>query len=265
MATLSDPDAIILPVDHPTSVVLLDETGVIEHQTDQYFGIGCLKVADQGELDRRLRGLRDKFNHRQELHWADFDKRALLGSTDAVELARAAMDLAFDLDEITFRCLISDRQHGDLTAQFKRTAYPAYKAYEKFAADALDGIIGETEIVTVLADQQSTPPAVRFEADVKAAVNRTRGRLAIATVSRIDSRCHEGLQLIDVLLGAAALDLRQGRVEKESQKQQLLAHLLDRCGCASFRPRGACCPEGRWEVEILSKPKRGRRGNRGGR
>ncbi len=266
MGTLSDTTSITLARDHPTALVLLDETGVLEHRTDRIFGIGCLKVANLEELDRRLRRLRDKFNYRHELHWSEFDKGALRGRDDIVEMASAAIDLAFELEEITFRCVISDRQHGDLVAQFQKHQHPAYKAYEKFAADSLNGIIDNAEIVSVLADQQSAPADVRFEASVKAAVNTAKGRLAIASICRVDSRCHDALQLIDLLLGAAALDLRQGRdPDSEAQKQRLLVHLLDRCECASFRPRGRRCPSGRWEVDILTKPKRSHRGRRAGR
>lgn len=264
MATVSETASIPLTVDHPTAVVFLDETGVIERRDDPFFGIGCLKIRDHGDLARELRMLRDRFDYRHELHWSNFDKAALQHRDDVVQMACAAIDLAFDSDGTTFRCLISNRAHGDLTTPFKKHRYAAHKAYESFATRALNSIIDGTEIVTVLADQQSTPPAIRFEADVQNAVNAAKRRLAVASLCRLDSRCHDGLQLIDIMLGAAALDLRQGLdPESEAQKQQLLGHLLDRCGCNSFRPSGRRSADGTWEVQILTKPKRSRRGRRG--
>jgi hypothetical protein len=71
------------------------------------------------------------------------------------------------------------------------------------------------------------------------------------------------LQVVDLLLGAATLDLRQGRTESGSQKQLLLEHLLGHCGCASFRPDGRNDPRGRWRVHLLGKPRKTRRGSRG--
>ena len=104
---------------------------------------------------------------------------------------------------------------------------------------------------------------MRFETDVAQVVNERRHRLAVASVCRLDSRATDGLQLVDLLLGAAALDLRQGRTNGETQKQALLEHLLDRCGCASFRPNGRA-HDGKYKVVLLAKPRRRRRGSRGG-
>jgi hypothetical protein len=118
--------------------------------------------------------------------------------------------------------------------------------------------------VTVLADHVTTPAAVSFEADVARTVNTQAERLAIASVCRVDSRCTDGLQLVDLLLGAATFDLRQGRyTDSETQKQRLLAHLLDRCNCASFRPDGRRDSAGvKFEVSILTRRKRTHRGRR---
>lgn len=127
----------------------------------------------------------------------------------------------------------------------------------------LHDVIDDDEVATVLADEMSTPPEVKFERDVAATVNQRRGRLAISTVCRLDSRSIDGLQLVDLLLGAAALDLRQGRTGAGSQKQAILEHLLDRCGCASFRPSGRSS-DGKFKVVVLAKPRKIRRGRRGG-
>jgi hypothetical protein len=105
--------------------------------------------------------------------------------------------------------------------------------------DVLREIIDGEEVVGVLADGRSTSPAVEFERDVSNSVNRASGRLAVASVCRLDSRSTDALQVVDLLLGATALDLRQGRVESGTQKQLLLDHLLSHCGCASFRPGGS--------------------------
>jgi len=254
-----------LPVGHPTSIVFLDETGVVhQHETDPYFGIGCLKAADPSSLLRDLRVLRERCEYRGELHWAAFDKAQMLRRPDVVKLACDAIDLVFDSPDAYFACSISNREHGDLTAKFSGHAHPEHKAYESLAAQVLAGVIDEREIVTVLADHVTTPAAVSFEADVARTVNTQAERLAIASVCRVDSRCTDGLQLVDLLLGAATFDLRQGRyTDSETQKQRLLAHLLDRCNCASFRPDGRRDSAGvKFEVSILTRRKRTHRGRR---
>lgn len=201
----------VLPPGHPTAVVFLDETGVVHRASDPYFGIGCLKARDPGPLLQGFYRLRERTGFHEELHWADFDKAKLKGREDVVELAKAAIDLVFDSDDAEFCCQIADRAAGDLTARFHRHPYPGHKAYEWLASQVLDAAVGDTEIVTVLADRLSTSPAVRFESDVATVVNQRRDRLAVSSVCRLDSRSTDGLQLVDVLLGATALDLRQGR------------------------------------------------------
>lgn len=262
IASPNPPTGTLAP-DHPTAVLFLDETGVVHHARDRYFGIGCLRCRNPGPLLQSFARLRDGAGFHEELHWADFDKAKLRHRIDMVEFAKAAIDLVFASDDAEFYCHIADRQHGDLTTGFHHHRYPRHKAYEWLAAEVLQDAIDPVEVVTVLADHLSTAPDVRFETDVAEVINRRRERLAISNVCRLDSRSTDGLQLVDLLLGATTLDLRQGLTGGESQKQQLLEHLLDRCGCASFRPRGRSL-EGKFRVVVLGKRQRSRRGRRGG-
>lgn len=266
MPTIPATTTAVLPADHPTAVVFLDETGVVHHHpNDSFFGIGCLKASDPSVLLRDFQRLRDRTGFREELHWADFDKAKMKERPELVVLAKDAIDLVFDSSDAYFCCAIADRGYGDLRARFKGHPHPAAKAYESLAADVLGHLITGDEVITVLADHVSTPPEVRFEKDVATAVNKAHGRLAIASVSRLDSKAHDGLQVVDLLLGAAAFDLRRGDYGAETQKQELLEHLLDRCGCASFRPNGHGDPAGmKHHVKLLIPPRRSRRGRRGG-
>jgi uncharacterized protein DUF3800 len=249
--------------DHPTSVIFLDETGVV-HARDRFFGIGVLKLAEAAPLVRDVQRLRDRHDFRDELHWASFDKAGARGATRRLEFAKAVMDLFFSAQDARFCCHIADRQNGDVTAQFRGHPHAGERAYEQLASRVLGEVIDEEEIVSILADGRSTSPAIAFERDVASSINTSRGRLAVASVCRIDSRSTDALQLVDLLLGAATLDLRQGRTESGSQKQLLLEHLLDHCGCASFRPSGREDPDGRWQVKLLARSRKTRRKKRGG-
>ncbi|MGH2864212.1 MAG: DUF3800 domain-containing protein [Solirubrobacteraceae bacterium] len=251
-----------LPVAHPTSTIFLDETGIV-HPRDQYFGIGVLKLIEAAPLLRDIQRLRDRFDFREELHWAGFDKATSLGAVRRLEFAKAAMALFFEADDARFCCHIADRQNGDVTAQFKGHPHAGELAYEKLATRVLGEVIDEEEIVAILADGRSTSPEVDFERAVANTINNLRGCLAVATVCRLDSRSTDALQVVDLLLGATTLDLRQGRTESGSQKQQLLEHLLEHCGCASFRPEGREDPDGRWKVKLLARSRKTRRKRRG--
>jgi len=254
-----------LSPDHPTACVFLDETGVVhKHSTDSFFGIGVLKMSDPSVLLNDVQALRNRHGFHDELHWAGFDKASSRYRQEQVELAKAMMDLVFASSDARFCCHIADRRHGDLTAKFGSHRHAGEKAYEALAAEILGETIDDEEIVSVIADRRSTPRKVTFELDVARSVNLARERLAVATVCRLDSRSTDALQLVDLMLGAAAFDLRQGRIEGESQKQQLLAHLLDRCDCATFRPRGRSDPDGRWRVKLLTRSHKTRRKRRGG-
>ena len=259
--------AVSLPVGHPTAVVFLDETGVVHPQpTDPLFGIGCLKASDPSALLRDFKRLRDRAGFHRELHWADFDKAKTKDRTDLVALAKSAIDLVFDSSDAFFCCTIAEREgDGDLTARFKGHPHAAAKAYEALAADVLSDLIDGDELITVLADHISTHPDVRFEADVATAVNTRHERLAIASVSRLDSRAHDGLQIVDLLLGATAFDLRRGDHGARTQKSELLEHLRHRCDCASFRPDGRRDPDGndKYNIKVLKVPRRTHRGRRG--
>jgi hypothetical protein len=254
---------VCLPADHPTATVFLDETGVVHSRPhDPYFGIGCLRLRSPGPLLLELHNLKQRVGLPGELHWADFDKATTQRRPELVTLAKDAIDLVFDSDEAFFACSIADRGRGDLTAAFRGHPHATHKAYERLAAQVLLQVLDDEEIVSVLADHVSTSPEVRFERDVARAVNDARGRLAVASVCRLDSRATVGLQLVDLLLGAATFDLRRGRTNGETQKEELMAHLLERCGCPSFRPRGK--KGSNFHVRLIGASKGGR-GGRGGR
>lgn len=224
-----------MPPTHPTATVYLDESGVVK--TDRFFGIGCLKVVDGPKLTRALRRHRQVLECGEELHWSRLDK-ATSRTGGTFELATAALDTFFELDGVSFCCTVADRQNGDLPKSYRTS----WRAYEALSVRALDTAIDERELVTVLADHADTPRHVLFEESVQAGLNGKRGRLAITTITRVHSHAVDGLQLADLLLGAAMFDFRQGATRgklcPDSQKARLSAQLLDRCGVPSFRPAG---------------------------
>lgn len=251
----------MLSPDHPTAVVFLDESGILVH--DRFFGIGCLRCAEPAELCRRMRKLRQACGCSEELHWASLNRAT--GRTESMlKAALESIDLFFDLPGLSFSCLIADRQDGDLVASHGN----AWAGYQHLAERVLVGLVDDPEVISVIADHVDTPDRVRFERDVRSAVNRRKGRLAVATLCRIDSRASEGLQLVDLLLGAAMFDFRQGtmhgRLDERSQKGRVAGRLLARSKVTSFRPSGKVALDGKFVVE-MARAARTRRGTRGGR
>jgi hypothetical protein len=247
----------VLPVHHPTAVIYLDESGVIK--TDRFFGIGCLKVVDDPALRRSLHGHRQRLEcMNDEIHWSAFNK-APTAQGSLFDLAVAAIDSFFDLDGVSFCCAVADRQNGDLVGSYRSS----WAAYEALSVQALNRTVGAEEVVSVVADHVDTPNDVRFEDEVKKELNRSRERLAITTLTRAHSHAMEGLQLADLLLGAAMFDFRRGRdsPSPKSQKSELCDYLLDRCGVPSFRPSGKEVA-GKIKVEMRRR-RRTRRGGRG--
>jgi len=245
-----------LPANHPTAVIYLDESGVIK--TDRFFGIGCLKVVDDPALRRSLHRQRQRLECMDEIHWSDFNK-APAAQGSLFDLAVAAIDSFFDLDGVSFCCAVADRQNGDLVGSYSSP----WAAYEALSVQALDRTVGAEEVVSVVADHVDTPHDVRFEGEVKKELNRSRKRLAITTLTRAHSHAMEGLQLADLLLGAAMFDFRRGNdsPSPKSQKSQLCDYLLDRCGVPTFRPSGKEVV-GKIKVEMRRR-RRTRRGRRG--
>ena len=250
---------VVLPEDHPTATIYLDESGVIK--TDRFFGIGCLRVGNGAEFSRVLWGERQRLECFDEIHWSHFDKAAALRG-GAFDLGVAALNAFFDANDTSFCCVVADRQDGDLLKSYGT----GWRAYEGLAIRALNSSVGSDELVSVMADHVDTPADVRFEEAVTAGVNARRGRLAVTTVTRLHSHAVDGLQLADLLLGAAMFDFRQGAIEESKrsvgQKAKLSEYLLDRCGLVSFRPGGGEL-SGKMKVE-MRKRKPTRRRRRGG-
>lgn len=111
-----------------------------------------------------------------------------------------------------------------------------WRAYERLAAQLLIGSIQPHELVCVLADEHSTPDAVRFEAEVGDIVNQRLERLAVTSVCRLDSRAAVPLQIVDLLTAAVAFEFRQqlGLAGAHSPKADLARYVRDAFSVSSF-------------------------------
>jgi hypothetical protein len=208
-----------LPVDHPTALAFLDESGSIAQ--DRFFAVGCLKLEEPSRVLRAVQKLRDQAHRYHEIHFNAVTRKA-------VPFYERVVDLIANQAGSFFSCFVADRQVADPVVRFKTP----WRAYEKLATQLLLGSIRPWEIVTVIADNYSTPPGVDFERDVKLAVNKRLGRLAVACVCRLDSKAADPLQLVDLLTSAVAFEFREaaGLASARSPKARVAGHLRARYG-----------------------------------
>jgi hypothetical protein len=184
-----------LPVDHPTAVAFLDETGSISQ--DRFFSVGCLILPEPSLVLRRIQKIRDIHHWYTEMKWVELTQTSY-------PLYRAVLE-EVSRSDARYACFVADRQSADPVSRFG----DPWLAYEKLAAQLLIGAARPGEIITVLADNYSTPDNVVFELDVRREVNQRLGKLVLASVCRLDSRSSDGLQLVDLLTGAVTFEYRQ--------------------------------------------------------
>src|SRR3954462_12634827 len=89
----------VLPVDHPTALAFLDESGTISH--DRFFAVGCLKLTEPSVLLRQLSKLRDTHHWYREIHFVDLTRAALPFYKEVVDLVAQA--------DAEFSCFVADR------------------------------------------------------------------------------------------------------------------------------------------------------------
>jgi hypothetical protein len=202
----------------------LDESGSISN--DRFFVVGCLKVPEPSDLLRAVQKLRDRAHWYQEIHFVDMTKKSLGFYKQVVDTIAGA--------DAQYSCFVADRDTADPLFRFGTP----WRAYEKLAEQLLIGSIHNRsrELITVLADNYSTPDDVFFEKDVRSAVNRRLRRLAIASVCRLDSRAADPLQLVDLLTSAVTFEFRQsaGLASEYSPKAQLAQYVRDAYGVDTF-------------------------------
>lgn len=208
--------------DHPCAVGFLDETGSIAQ--DRFFAVGLLKTQEPARLLRTIHRLRDRKHWYHELKFSETTR-------DSLDLMKRFIDLVLADEAVQFFCFVSDTLAADPVARFGNH----WDAYAKLAEQLVVACTGPDELVTVLADDYSTPNHVLFEEALKTSVNRRLRRLAVTSVCRLDSTATDGLQAVDALTSAVAYEFRAaaGLASTSSPKADLSAHARTALGTVS--------------------------------
>lgn len=213
-----------LPRDHPTASMFLDETGAIAK--DRFFGVGMIKCEEASRMLRAVQKLRDQRHWYKEFKFSELTSGTLPLYRDLVDVVLGSSG------RINFFCFVADRTVADPIDRFS----DAWTAYAKMAEQLVTAGLRAKEIVSVMADNYSTPDTVLFEEDLRASVNRRRGRLAVASVVRLDSRSSDGLQVVDLFTSAAAFEFRAhaGIASPTSPKAELSKYVRERMGAVTL-------------------------------
>ncbi|MCK4354806.1 DUF3800 domain-containing protein [Candidatus Parcubacteria bacterium] len=184
-----------------TCFCFLDETGLIHSGRDKFFALGIIKCGKPQKLYNRIRKIRDKYNYREELKWADLNRKIRF------DVAREFFNI-FITEDVKFNCIILNKDELDFTGHYQNNLY---KVYRNFTIVLLKLIIGKNpdEIIILLADDYFTPDGENLEDSIKGIVNDHYQEFAVAGVCQIDSKSSDLLQLTDLILGSILYDLKK--------------------------------------------------------
>ncbi|MBX6369435.1 MAG: DUF3800 domain-containing protein [Rhodospirillales bacterium] len=204
----------------------LDETGTLASPRDPFFAVGLLRCAEPYQLSRPMQRIRDKQHFYDEIKWNKVSQKKLPLMIDLVNV--------FLSSDATFSAFIADKTRHDVIGRFGGS----FKAYEALARQLVRGSVRRDEVLFVIADEYSTPPAETFEENVRDYVNQRLRRQAVAGVCRMRSSGSDLLQLIDLLLGAVVYEYKADRgvvsLGPYKPKVKLLEHIKRRAGVSSF-------------------------------
>jgi hypothetical protein len=212
----------ILRRDHPCCAGFLDETGAISR--DRFFAVGLMKTSEPSRILRRVQKLRDRRHWYNEIKFTDI-------TAGSLPFYEEVADACLGFDDVNYFCFIADRDEADPVIRFGTS----WDAYSKLAEQLVCASLRRTELMSLMADNYSTPDSVLFEEDLRSNVNRRMNGLALVSVCRLDSRSSDGLQLADLLTSAVAFEFRarEGLASNSSPKGQLAQYIRTKLGTDS--------------------------------
>lgn len=183
-----------------------------------------LKSVEASRVLRRIQKLRDRRHWYKEIKFSNVTK-------DALDFYKSVVDECLSHGDVDFFCFVSDRESADPVERFGSH----WEAYSKLAEQLVVASLRPAELMSLMADNYSTPDYVVFEEQIRARVNSRIKRLAVVSVCRLDSKSSDGLQLADLLTSAAAFEFRvnAGLASHENPKGTLAAYVRQRLGTST--------------------------------
>lgn len=209
-----------------TPFAFLDETGSINDKANRFFCLGMIKCMQPFFLDSKIRVVRERNNFYDEIKWNTLSKAK-------INVIKEIVETVFETPGIYFSCIVINKDGIKFEEDFDNNPY---KAYQIFTEELLKQSIGESEILTVLADYVTTPKNIRFEIDVKHGLNKALSRLAVGGIHRVDSKGVNIIQIVDLLIGAVVYCYKKDLklVSGDKNKIKVLNLILNKLNKKNF-------------------------------
>jgi len=179
--------------DIKTTFCFLDETGLLYNTRDKFFALGIITCNNPQNLYSRIRKIRNKYNYREEVKWANLDRKIRF------DIATEFFNI-FLTEDAKFNCIILNKDELDFAKYFKNNLS---RVYRNFSITLLKLIIGKEpkEVMILLTDDYFVSDSENLESAIKGIINDHYKKFVIAGVCQIDSKSSDILQLTDLILG----------------------------------------------------------------
>jgi hypothetical protein len=200
----------------------LDETGLLQRKSEQFFGLGLVTSPNINTLHREIINFRNRAKYHNEFKFTMVSQGNIL-------YYKGLLDVFFSVPNNMFSCFIYDKSASTIVKHNR--AYNAFCGH--LIADQIIALgVTYTNYITILADDVSTPKADHFEREIRGKVRRMTRRNAVTSIIRLESHAVTEIQLCDVLLGcvAYAYKVQHGLVKPNKEKLELVKHLQKKIG-----------------------------------
>lgn len=182
-----------------TKFCFLDESGSLNDAQSPFFTVGLLKCTQPYYLYSTLLYERNKRQFYDELKFNKMSK-------NKIDFSKFVLESFLNTKSIHFYSYSIDKQGDYFKREFNSDPWVAY---EQLSIRLIEAALAPNEILIVMADHVTTPKDIRYEVNVKRKINDNKKRLAIAGVCRLDSKCTDLLQVVDLFIGAINYDLKK--------------------------------------------------------
>ncbi len=211
-----------------TKFCFLDETGSLNSGSDRFFTLAVIKMSQPYYLQSKILYERNKRNFHDELKFNSISK-------NKIEFAKFVIGAFFDTKSVSFYSYSISKNSNYFKKEFNNDPWVAY---EKITLKLMDAVLSENEILILIADHVTTPKNIKFEKEVKKNFNSSKKRLAIAGVTRFDSKSNDLLQVVDLIAGIISYDLKiqYGLLPQKPSKYktELLNYFKENLGATNF-------------------------------
>lgn len=198
---------VYIPPDTLSRTYFIDESGT-KGALGDVFVVGAVRTQDPSALLRAVKGVRDRHQFYKEFKFGDVTKKGLPVYLDLME--------EVEKSKATFGVCIVDKRKCDPWGDD-----PSWNGNIWATEKLLKALLNRREIATVLMDEISAPASVSIGNEIKLRINSTFGCLRIASAVHLDSKANDGLQIADLIAGAARHYIE--KVEEVSLAEYLVA------------------------------------------